>query len=185
MVSALPEQLELSLKRSELILFFVASVLAVLFHFLYDASGKNGLVALISPINESVWEHTKIIFYPYLFLSVIQYFFLVSGSDRVIDPASFIVSKIIGAISLIPMLIIFYYTYTGIFGRGYLLVDILSTFLFLGLAYLISYRLIQSGFTVTKPILILAVTALVITILFIVYATINPPDIPLFISSEG
>jgi Family of unknown function (DUF6512) len=30
-------------------------------HFVYGWSGQNALVGLVSPVNESVWEHTKLL----------------------------------------------------------------------------------------------------------------------------
>ena len=46
------------------------SVLGTLSHFFYQWSGKNPLAALISPVNESTWEHMKLIFFPMLFFSL-------------------------------------------------------------------------------------------------------------------
>lgn len=52
--------------KRQLILTFVAVVLAgCALHFLYGWL-PNALTALFSPINESLWEHVKLIFWPYL-----------------------------------------------------------------------------------------------------------------------
>lgn len=52
--------------KRQLILTFAAAVLAgCALHFLYDW-WPNALTALFSPINESLWEHVKLIFWPYL-----------------------------------------------------------------------------------------------------------------------
>lgn len=52
-------------KRS-LILTALAAILAgTALHFLYSWC-PNGLTALFSPVNESLWEHVKLIFWPYL-----------------------------------------------------------------------------------------------------------------------
>lgn len=42
-----------------------AIILGAMLHFLYGWF-PNALTALISPINESIWEHTKILVWPYL-----------------------------------------------------------------------------------------------------------------------
>ena len=34
-------------------------IAGTLLHFVYGWSGRNLLVGLVSPVNESVWEHTK------------------------------------------------------------------------------------------------------------------------------
>lgn len=60
--------------------FLIAAGIAVAagaaLHFLYDAL-PNPLTALISPVNESVWEHLKLLFWPMLASG----FFLARGTD--------------------------------------------------------------------------------------------------------
>lgn len=52
--------------KRQLIVTFIAVVLAgCALHFLYGWR-PNALTALFSPINESLWEHVKLIFWPYL-----------------------------------------------------------------------------------------------------------------------
>ena len=41
-------------------------ITGVISHFVYEWSGNNRLVGLFFPTNESVWEHMKLCFYPYL-----------------------------------------------------------------------------------------------------------------------
>ena len=35
-------------------------------HFFYQWSGENFFVGLVSPVNETVWEHLKLLFFPAL-----------------------------------------------------------------------------------------------------------------------
>lgn len=42
------------------ILFIIGSLL----HFMYDLSGNNFLVGLVTAVNESVWEHAKMVLLP-------------------------------------------------------------------------------------------------------------------------
>ena len=52
--------------KRALILSCAGSILAgVLLHFVYDWI-PNAVTALIAPVNESLWEHTKLIYWPYL-----------------------------------------------------------------------------------------------------------------------
>lgn len=62
------------LKANDLRLIII-SLLAVGDHFLYD---KTRFIAFsfLSPVNESIWEHIKIIFFPYLIYSIAEYFIL-------------------------------------------------------------------------------------------------------------
>ena len=45
-----------------------AFVIGTVFHNIYDWSGGNVILGLFFPINESIWEHLKLIFYPLLIL---------------------------------------------------------------------------------------------------------------------
>lgn len=53
------------MKKKFIIAAAVASVGGFALHFLYDAL-PSVLSALISPVNESVWEHLKLLFWPTL-----------------------------------------------------------------------------------------------------------------------
>ena len=59
-----------------------------LLHFVYDWSGGNQIAAAFSGVNESTWEHMKLLFFP-LFLSLI--IFLITRNT--------IIAKILPAIT--------------------------------------------------------------------------------------
>lgn len=74
-------------------------------HFTYKLSGENPVVAVFSAVNESVWEHLKLGFWPALLYAVIEYAYL--GRLR----ENFLPSKAVG-IYVIPFAIIaLYYSY--------------------------------------------------------------------------
>ena len=50
--------------------FIITGILGVVLHFLYDWLGQNPLIALISGVNESTWEHMKLLYYPMLIFSL-------------------------------------------------------------------------------------------------------------------
>ncbi|NLM63109.1 MAG: hypothetical protein GX190_02175 [Mollicutes bacterium] len=54
---------------SSIILLLVGSLL----HFAYDFFNNNFIVGLFTPINESVWEHLKLAFFPILFWWIVFY----------------------------------------------------------------------------------------------------------------
>ena len=52
--------------NKRLVVAFVLTTLAgILLHFVYDLL-PNVVTAVFSPVNESIWEHLKIIYWPYL-----------------------------------------------------------------------------------------------------------------------
>lgn len=57
----------------EIIGAVIVCVCAPLLHFVYEWSGDNFLVGLFAATNESVWEHTKLIYFPMLVWAVVEY----------------------------------------------------------------------------------------------------------------
>ena len=55
--------------------FAVTSLVGTILHFLYDLTGGSVLVSPFSGVNESTWEHMKLLFWPMFIYAVIQRFF--------------------------------------------------------------------------------------------------------------
>ena len=53
-----------TLLKLDIIGFVFVSVIGTLAHFVFEWSGNNTVVGLFCPINESPWEHLKLIFFP-------------------------------------------------------------------------------------------------------------------------
>ncbi len=79
-------------------------VLGSLLHFTYERSNNNTIVGLFSAVNESVWEHLKLVFYPMLFASCLRLFLLKSNKN-------YLESTAIGIITSMGLIIILFYTY--------------------------------------------------------------------------
>lgn len=60
------------LLKYDIIGFIFVSIIGTLAHFVYELTNKSVIAALFCPINESPWEHLKLIFFPYLIWTVIQ-----------------------------------------------------------------------------------------------------------------
>ena len=52
-------------KRTLVLTALAATLAGILLHFLFS-SWPNPVTALVSPVNESLWEHIKLLFWPYL-----------------------------------------------------------------------------------------------------------------------
>ena len=87
------------------------AILGTLSHFFYDWTGQGALIGLVSPVNESTWEHMKLVFFPLLLWTLLASPGL-SGEYPAISGA-LLLGNILGTLS-IPVL---FYTYTGILGR--------------------------------------------------------------------
>ena len=51
-------------------------ILGILLHFAFEWSGNNLFIATFSAVNESTWEHLKLVFFPMLITIIISYFYL-------------------------------------------------------------------------------------------------------------
>jgi len=93
--------------RWEAVGFLFVCALGTLLHFAYAWSGGNALVGAFASVNESTWEHMKLLFFPMVLFSAVQ--FAVTGQNYPNFLAVRAVSVLAGAL-LIPVL---FYTYTG------------------------------------------------------------------------
>lgn len=63
----------MTLKKIKIINVVFLFLLSFLWHFMYDLF-PNNLFALVFPVNESIWEHMKIIYYCLLLGSVLEFY---------------------------------------------------------------------------------------------------------------
>ena len=56
----------MKIKKLEIIGFFFTIIFGTLSHFFYNWSGKNQIIGYFCPINESTWEHLKMLIVPIL-----------------------------------------------------------------------------------------------------------------------
>ena len=151
-----------------------SAILGTLLHFVYDWTNLSFLMP-ISAINESTWEHMKLLFFPTFIYAIIQSVFFLKEYPQ------FWRVKVIGisvGLILIPTL---FYTYNGALGKSPDWFNILSFFIALGGGYFVEYLLFKytkknSKFQATSIIWLF-----VIAILFIVF-TFAPLKLPIFIS---
>ena len=146
------------------------AVLGTLLHFLFSWTDLL-LFAPIAAVNESTFEHMKILFFPMLIFAVIQSrFYKESGFWQVKT-----VGIILGTL-LIPFL---FYFYNGAFGKSPDWINIFIFFLAAGIAYAVEYFLFKSDFFIGKSPVLPIVVLSVIAIAFIAF-TFFPPKLPLF-----
>ncbi len=153
--------------------FIFTCVMGTLLHFVYDWTDKNVIAALVSGVNESTWEHIKLMFYPMAIFSIIQFKFM--GEER----PYYWSTKIVGLLISLMLIPIFYYTYTGIFGVNADWFNITIFFICAAIGYLVEYLLFKKGIGFnlnTKTALIILAS---ISLLFTAN-TFSPPEIPLF-----
>lgn len=161
------------LLKYDIIGFVFVSIIGTLAHFVYERTNQSVIAALFCPINESPWEHLKLIFFPYLIWTIIQAF-IMKGAKNLLP------AKFIGVFVGMTATLSFFYTYTGIAGRNIDWLNILSFFIGVFIAFLLDHIIIKSekmqgkGENITAVILFIIISAI-----FMLF-TFAPPLIPLF-----
>ncbi len=148
------------------------SILGTVLHFVYKWSGNNLVVGLFTPVNESTWEHTKLMFFPMLIYSL--YIERKTEKEYPCIGSAMIAGAIVGVVSIISL----FYTYSGIIGFNVAFVDISIFYISVIIAFYVVYRVAQSC-KMDRYKVLLQIIAVVMVCLYIIL-TIYPPDIPLF-----
>ena len=153
----------------------VLFLIGAIFHYLYEFSGKNPLVGLIAPINESVWEHTKMVVLPLIMWWSL--FYLSQGDNLFIDSDAWFTGLLISLVASIIAIPVLYYFYTEAFGVSLLWIDILILLIALAIGQLLGLHVYQHspGMDCSQVLLIIGAI-----LLFYFLTTIRPPKIPLF-----
>lgn len=127
------------LKRDIGIGIVFSVIVGTLAHFVYEWSGENPIAAIFFPVDESVWEHVKLLFFPTLFYCL----FLIKKWKKVYPCilSSVPVGIVIGSLA-IPA---FFYFYTAILGNHLLVLDILIFIISVFITFFVIYKLTLSS----------------------------------------
>ena len=149
-------------------------VFGTLDHFIYHWSGENPLVASFAAVNESTWEHLKLIAAPMIFFSIIEYF--IYGRNL----KGFVASRVLSILSGVAAIVIIFYGYTAVIGQNYLWMDIGTFFVAVIIAWVMSFELIRNSVFLTLRSEIIARVAIAVFIVCLIVFTNEPPHIFLF-----
>ncbi len=152
--------------------FALATFGGTLLHFLYDWTGGSILVAPFSGVNESTWEHMKLLFWPlFLFALVQRLFFKKQENYWCVKLAEILLGLV--------LISVLFYTYNGAFGKSPDWINIAIFYISALLVFLFEWWAFkQNRLQCRQPWLTFAIICL-IGALFVVL-TFIPPQIPLF-----
>ena len=152
--------------------FAVTSLGGTILHFLYDWLGGALWVAPFSGVNESTWEHMKLLFWPMLAFAVVQSFFFRDRGD-------FWCVKLRGILLGMVLIPAIFYTYNGAVGKSPDWLNIAIFFVVAAAVYIYEARLFEGeGVKCGSPKWAVAVLG-ALAVLFVVF-TFWTPDIGLF-----
>lgn len=147
-------------------------IIGTLMHFTYEWSGSNPIVGLFSPVNESIWEHMKLVFFPTFLYSLFM-------NKQLRNEYPCVASSLCFGILLGTLLIpIIFYTYTGILGYNLLILDIGTFAISVIISFFAIYKFTLSCY-LEEAAIILSIIVFAFMLCFIVF-TYAPPQVGIF-----
>ena len=162
-------------KRWETAGLFVVLILGNLFHFVFEWSGDSPAVAAFAAVNESTWEHMRLLMVPWIVWSLVEWIAL--RGSRLPVLSSRVLGLLVGA-ACIPVC---FYTYRSALGVNNPVVNVIIFQAAVLLAFWITWIAMKrrwlSGmlWQVLGGIILLALWALAI------WWTFAPPSAPIFV----
>ena len=152
--------------------FAAASLGGTFLHFLYDWLGEAIWVAPFSGVNESTWEHMKLLFWPMLFFAIVQRVFFGERGD-------FWCVKLRGTLLGLTLIPVLFYTYNGVIGKSPDWINIAIFFISAAAVYFSETRWFRKGTTACAKPALAASLLCVIALLFVVF-TFRTPQLDIF-----
>jgi len=146
------------------------------FHFTYELSGRVVVVGAFSAVNESIWEHLKLPFWPSLLWMLIEIYPLRKAVSN------FFTAKVIGTIVMVVIIPAVFYAYT-VFTEEILAVDIATFMIAVIIGQIISCRLYKKGNPSKRTEIIAVIVIVLLAIMFISF-TFYPPHLSIFQDSN-
>ena len=165
------------MKRSiwnwQLMGFAITSLGGTLLHFLYELTGKSKWIAPFSGVNESTWEHMKLLFWPMLIYAVFQSFFFSEINN-------FWLIKRRGILLGLLLIPVMFYTYNGAIGKSPDWVNIAIFFIAAIVSFVWENRKFNDVRTTKSSKLLSFVILFGVALLFVIF-TFYPPGLEIFI----
>ena len=167
--------MERTVCRAQLISFLFTALAGTLLHFVYDWFPDFPLSAVVSSVNESVWEHMKLLYFPMFAAALVQRLFPVGQRQ------DFWCIKLLGTLTGLLLIPALYYTYTGALGIHLTWLDISIFYISAATAYLLETHLLlkeqRRPCRFSRAAMLLTLS---LAFLFLFF-TYFPPHLPLFL----
>ena len=157
----------------QLIGFIFTGIMGVILHFLFDWTNQSVIVAPFSAVNESTWEHMKILFFPMFIFEFIENHYIGNKYEN------FWYAKFVGIVLGVASIPVLFYTVNGIFGMTADWVNIAIFFVAAAISFLFELRFLNKDVKTLKPSGKALLGLCLIALVFVVF-TFAPPNIPLF-----
>jgi hypothetical protein len=152
--------------------FGVSVFLGTVLHFLYEWSGEAVWIAPFSGVNESTWEHMKLLFWPMFLFAIVQSFFFK-------EKENFWCVKLKGIMLGIGLIPVIFYTYNGVIGKSPDWLNISIFFVCAAISFIYETKLLKYAETKCKYSKLSFAVLCIIALLFIIF-TFFTPEISIF-----
>jgi len=169
-----------TLRPLEIAGFFFISFLGSLLHFVFAWSNNWTPLALFAAVNESVWEHLKLAFWPGVLWAIIELlalpklnlmrFWAIKGLSLLVAPIT---------------IILVFYGYTQLLGHNLLILDIGTFFLAIALGQAAFLWLFKHSRVMSRTLIRAGLACLSVQVLAYSLLTYYPPNLPLFIDQRN
>ena len=161
-----------NLLRWQIAGFALTALSGSLLHFMYSWTNESALIATFSAVNESTWEHMKLLFFPMFIFALIQYRFFKEFKN-------FWCVKLAGIVTGLVLIPVLFYTYNGVFGKSPDWFNIGIFFVAAAVTFLLETRLFKKGcLRCKRPWIAFGIICL-IGVSFVVFTFVTP-QIPIF-----
>jgi hypothetical protein len=166
------------LQNKKVLIYEIVGIVFIIFlgsalHFTFELSGKLHIVGAFSAVNESVWEHMKLAFFPSSIWLLIEYLPLKKHANN------FFTAKMLGTYLMTAIIPIVFYSYTAFSGESIFAVDISTFVVAVIIGQLLSYKLLTHRH-LSQSLNKIAVAAIVLLAFAFVLFTFYPPQLEIF-----
>jgi len=154
--------------------FIFIGLVGAALHFTFEFSNfSNMVVAYFSAVNESTWEHLKMVFFPGIFFALVEYTYV---RDVV---RNYLIAKT-ASVFIMPLVIVLgWYAYTPFTGRSIYKLDLTLFYIAVTIGQIVSYKILtapQMSARVNK------FAKVALGVMFVAFSTFTffPPKIFLF-----
>ena len=165
----------MNLKKLKIIDIIIIFILTFIFHFLYDLI-PNNFTAIFFPVNESIWEHMKLLYTPIILTSLFDYFM---ATKNKIELNNFFTSIFISSISSIILYLVIYMPIHNTFGHNATFAIILL-FIIICFSQYISYLVLNY-----QKLNIISIVLIIIGFIVFGYLTYKPLKNNLFYDTKN
>lgn len=155
----------------------VSFALSSLFHFAYSFLNHNRLAACFFPVNESIWEHLKLCFYPIIVVWSLSWFLFFKKKHTHSELLSWM--SFSTTVNILIVLFGYYGLLSGFLISGFL-VDLSLLFIGIVIGQCLATHLLHQH-AIQKRYIFFFFYLLLIALLF-AFLTFYPPDLPVFLS---